>query len=94
MQILSSAVYRHSSPTKKPLLRMLWWDRVAPFGKPVVPEVYWMLIASSAESSIASSAVRSAFLPVSRRACHSGVPSSTTCSRSAQRGRTSVIIAA
>ena len=55
MQILSSAVYWHSSPTKKPLLRMLWWDSVAPFGKPVVPEVYWMLIASSAESSIASS---------------------------------------
>ena len=32
---------------KKPLLRMLWWDRVAPLGKPVVPLVYWMLIGSS-----------------------------------------------
>ena len=26
---------------------MLWWLSVAPFGKPVVPEVNWMLIASS-----------------------------------------------
>ena len=34
-------------PTKKPLLRMLWWVSVAPFGKPVVPLVYWMLIGSS-----------------------------------------------
>ena len=50
-------------PTKKPLLRMLWWDRVAPFGNPVVPEVYWMLIGSSAESSIASSAAASASRP-------------------------------
>src|SRR5215467_3534429 len=32
---------------KKPLFRMLWWDRVAPLGKPVVPLVYWMLIGSS-----------------------------------------------
>ena len=35
-----------SSVTKKPLLRMLRCDSVAPFGKPVVPEVYWMLIGS------------------------------------------------
>ena len=26
---------------------MLWWLSVAPLGKPVVPEVYWMLIGSS-----------------------------------------------
>ena len=32
---------------KKPLLRMLWCESVAPLGKPVVPEVYWMLIGSS-----------------------------------------------
>src|SRR5829696_5487705 len=32
---------------KKPLLRMLWCDRVAPLGNPVVPEVYWMLMGSS-----------------------------------------------
>ena len=31
----------------QPLFRMLWWLSVAPFGKPVVPLVYWMLIASS-----------------------------------------------
>jgi hypothetical protein len=30
---------------------MLWWERVAPFGNPVVPEVYWMLIGSSQDSS-------------------------------------------
>ena len=41
------AVYRHPSPMKKPLFRMLWCDRVAPLGKPVVPLVYWMLIGSS-----------------------------------------------
>ena len=29
---------------KNPLFRMLWWDSVAPFGNPVVPLVYWMLI--------------------------------------------------
>ena len=32
------------------LLRMLWWVRVAPLGKPVVPLVYWMLIGSSKSS--------------------------------------------
>jgi len=37
-------VYASVSPMKKPLLRMLWCDSVAPFGKPVVPDVYWMLI--------------------------------------------------
>ena len=47
MQTRSSSVYEHSSPTKKPLLRMLWWESVAPFGNPVVPDVYWMLIGSS-----------------------------------------------
>src|SRR4029078_575348 len=26
---------------------MLWWVSVAPLGKPVVPDVYWMLMASS-----------------------------------------------
>ena len=30
---------------------MLWCDSVAPLGCPVVPEVYWMLIGSSGESS-------------------------------------------
>ena len=35
-----------ASPTKYPLFNMLWCDRVAPFGMPVVPLVNWMLIAS------------------------------------------------
>ena len=39
-----------SSVTKKPLLRMLWCESVAPLGKPVVPLVYWMLIGSSKDS--------------------------------------------
>jgi hypothetical protein len=43
---------------------MLWCESVAPLGKPVVPEVYWMLIGSSALSSIAASAPRSARRPV------------------------------
>ena len=30
---------------------MLWWDRVAPLGNPVVPDVYWMLIGWSKSSS-------------------------------------------
>ena len=33
--------------TKKPLFRMLRWLSVAPLGWPVVPEVNWMLMASS-----------------------------------------------
>src|SRR5918911_706576 len=45
---------------KNPLLRMLWWERVAPLGKPVVPDVYWMLIGSSKVSSAARSATCSA----------------------------------
>ena len=40
-----------ASPMKKPLLRILWWVSVAPFGAPVVPEVNWMLIGSSNCSS-------------------------------------------
>ena len=31
---------------------MLWWLSVAPFGKPVVPLVYWMLIGSSESSAV------------------------------------------
>ena len=47
-----------SSVVKYPLLRMLRCDSVAPFGKPVVPEVYWMLIGSLL-SSVAILARRS-----------------------------------
>ena len=35
---------------------MLWWLSVAPFGNPVVPLVYWMLIGSSKLSSAARAA--------------------------------------
>ena len=46
MQSRSCSVKLISSVVKKPLLRMLRCDRVAPLGRPVVPEVYWMLIGS------------------------------------------------
>ena len=39
------------APVKYPLLRILWWLKVAPLGKPVVPLVYWILIASSTSRS-------------------------------------------
>src|SRR4029450_8803209 len=44
---------------KKPLLRMLWCDRVAPLGNPAVPEVYWMLMGSSNWSRASRSRSRS-----------------------------------
>ena len=47
MQTLSSGPSFCASPMKKPLLRMLWWVRVAPLGAPVVPLVNWMLMGSS-----------------------------------------------
>ena len=46
---------------------MLWCDSVAPFGKPVVPEVYWMLIGSSKPSAAARSRQRGGARPVSGR---------------------------
>ncbi len=61
MQSRSSAVKPISSVVKKPLFRMLRWLRVAPFGRPVVPEVYWMLIGSV----FARVACRSATAPAS-----------------------------
>ena len=42
----SSGVRRMHSPMKKPLFRILRCVSVAPLGKPVVPLVNWMLIAS------------------------------------------------
>ena len=63
---------------------MLWWVSVAPFGKPVVPEVYWMLIGSSADNSACrcgdAIAVPGA-TPVGRGSFHSSESSSTTCSQ-------------
>ena len=38
-------------PMKRALLTRLWWVSTTPFGKPVVPEVYWMLMESSNVSS-------------------------------------------
>src|SRR5882672_3418708 len=60
MQMRSFSVSRIVSPMKKPLLRMLWWVSVAPFGMPVVPLVNWMLIGSSNCSRDASLASRAA----------------------------------
>jgi len=39
------------SPMNQPLLTTLRWVKVAPFGAPVVPEVNWMLMASSGSRS-------------------------------------------
>ncbi|CAM5577826.1 hypothetical protein SFUMM280S_08796 [Streptomyces fumanus] len=68
---------------------MLWCERVAPLGKPVVPEVYWMLIGSSQDSSSygGSGVARSS------SACQPGSPKWTTSRRSGQRPRTSPTIA-
>ena len=69
---------------------MLWWVSVAPLGEPVVPDVYWMLIASSncsqaSRSASSSSPTRS---PSARNASQSS--SSTIASRSSgQAPRTS-----
>jgi hypothetical protein len=74
---------------------MLWWDRVAPFGKPVVPDVYWMLIGSSglnAAWSRASSA-RSPPRPSAITSSQFGLPMRSTCRSAGQFGRTSLIIA-
>src|SRR5579863_5304002 len=62
----SSGVSFIASPMKKPLLRMLWCDSVAPLGNPVVPEVNWMLIGSSNCSCGASSAIRAVSCAVPR----------------------------
>ena len=51
MHTRSAAVYPQASAMKNPLFKMLRWLSVAPLGKPVVPLVYWMLMASSGASS-------------------------------------------
>lgn len=43
-------------PARKPLLRTLRCDSVAPLGTPVVPDVYWMLIGSSGLNAALASA--------------------------------------
>lgn len=47
IQILSLSVSLIFYPIKKPLFKILTWDRVAPFGDPVVPEVNYILVGSS-----------------------------------------------
>ena len=78
----------HASPMKKPLFRMLWCESVAPLGKPVVPEVYWMLIASSNCSEL-SRAARSSSGVWRASASRASQSSSSTidCCRSGQRSR-------
>ena len=56
MHSRSRSVKLIDSVVKNPLLRMLRWLRVAPLGRPVVPEVYWMLIGSSGRSVASTSA--------------------------------------
>jgi hypothetical protein len=59
---------------------MLWCERVAPLGKPVVPVVYWMLMGSSKASVAARSEM--AELPPSRNySSKSGVPMNTARSK-------------
>ncbi len=62
---------------------MLRCDSVAPLGKPVVPDVYWMLIGSS-DASDASRAARSSSLDACarRRGTRPSRRSSTIVSRS------------
>src|SRR5919197_521475 len=69
---------------------MLWWLSVAPFGKPVVPLVYWMLMWSSnwraAARSRSSPGATASAAPSS--ASQSGPSSRTARSRAGQRGAT------
>jgi hypothetical protein len=79
---------------KRALLTMLWWDSVAPFGEPVVPDVNWMLIGSSnwSDASRSASSASPTRAASARNASQSA--SSTIVSRkSGQRGRTAASIA-
>ena len=66
---------------------MLWWLSVAPFGKPVVPLVYWMLIGSS--NWVAACASRSSSarhpLPPAMNSSQSR-PMNTACSSAVELG--------
>src|SRR3954462_3882762 len=55
---------------------MLWCDNVAPLGKPVVPDVYWMLIGSSNDSVASRSCNRCVGVesPRSANVSHCGEP--------------------
>jgi hypothetical protein len=88
--------------TLYPLFRMLWCDSVAPFGNPVVPDVYWMLIGSSncsdACRSASWSALASLARPTNARHVRSPCPlapsSRITVWSAGSFGRTSAIMAA
>ena len=84
-----------NSVVKKPLLRMLRCDSVAPFGKPVVPEVYWMLIgsvlANAACRATSSAGVTSPAR--SRSSSQSAVPRNTTPLSAGTSGLTSSTMA-
>ena len=67
---------------KNPLLRMLWWESVAPLGNPVVPDVYWMLMGSSNWSSASRAARSSALTRSASRSSACQPSSSTSASRS------------
>ncbi len=51
------------SPMMKPLFTTLWWVSTTPFGKPVVPLVYWMLSGSSKSRDAPRSASSSSLTP-------------------------------
>ena len=74
---------------------MLRCDRVAPLGKPVVPDVYWMLMGSSGcrvrIRSFTTSA--STFSPAATTSAQSLVPMKTTRSRPGHSGAVSSTIA-
>ncbi|BCO38345.1 hypothetical protein MHEC_47780 [Mycobacterium heckeshornense] len=94
MHSRSSRFRLSNSVTKKPLLRMLRCDSVAPLGNPVVPEVYWTLtgsvLANAAERAVSS---RSGIdFPQSRRVSKSSLSRKTTSLSSAQPGLTSEIM--
>ena len=69
--------------------------RVAPFGAPVVPLVYWMLIGSAGESAASRAASASASTSPARAssASHSAPPSQNTSVSAGSSGRTSSTIA-
>ena len=79
----------------QPLFRMLWWLSVAPFGKPVVPLVYWMLIASSQPRSAIRARSSSSLVPspAASSSSQSLVPSQIVRSSAGSSPRTSSTMA-
>ena len=73
---------------------MLWCDRVAPLGKPVVPDVYWMLIGSSNDSAAdrSDTAAAPTPTPLATIASHDGRPITTTSRSAGQSPWTSATI--